>query len=65
MARWRRRFLDKGIAGLEKDAPRPGRAPIIPREAIAEIMRLTTQENQPTPRTGVCAAWRRRPASAT
>jgi transposase len=44
VARWRKRFLDKGIAGLEKDAPRPGRAPSIPREAIAEIVRLTTQE---------------------
>ena len=29
MARWRRRFLAKGLAGLEKDAPRPGRTPSI------------------------------------
>jgi hypothetical protein len=28
-ARWRKRFLKFGLAGLEKDAPRPGRAPTI------------------------------------
>ena len=26
-ARWRKRFLEMGLAGLEKDAPRPGRTP--------------------------------------
>ena len=44
VARWRKRFLDKGLAGLQKDAPRPGRTPAIDRDAIAEIVRLTTQE---------------------
>src|SRR5258708_10080508 len=43
-ARWRRRFLAKGLAGLEKDAPRPGRTPSISKEAVAEIVRKTTQE---------------------
>ena len=28
-ARWRNRFLKLGLVGLEKDAPRPGRAPTI------------------------------------
>ena len=28
-ARWRKRFLKLGLAGLEKDAPRPGRTPTI------------------------------------
>jgi hypothetical protein len=28
-ARWRGRFLKLGLAGLEKDAPRPGRTPTI------------------------------------
>jgi transposase len=28
-ARWRNRFLDLGMAGLEKDAPRAGRTPRI------------------------------------
>ena len=41
VARWRRRFVQLGIAGLEKDAPRPGRTPRLDRE---EIIRKTTQE---------------------
>ena len=28
-ARWRKRFVKLGLAGLEKDAPRPGRTPTI------------------------------------
>lgn len=44
VARWRKRFLDKGLAGLEKDAPRPGRTPSIGLDAVAEVVRLTTQE---------------------
>jgi len=28
-ARWRKRFLQLGLAGLVKDAPRPGRKPAI------------------------------------
>ena len=43
-SRWRKRFLTKGLIGLEKDAPRPGRTPSISRDAIAEIVRLTTQD---------------------
>ncbi len=41
VARWRERFLELGIQGLEKDAPRPGRTP---RLDIEEIIRKTTQE---------------------
>jgi transposase len=44
VARWRRRFIQKGIAGLEKDAPRPGRKPQISAKRVQEIVRLTTQE---------------------
>jgi transposase len=40
-ARWRARFLKYGIRGIEKDAPRPGRARTINQE---EIVRKTTQE---------------------
>ena len=43
-SRWRKRFLLKGLAGLEKDAPRPGRTPAISKEAVSEIVRRTTQE---------------------
>ena len=41
VARWRGRFLDLGVAGLEKDAPRAGRAPTVDAQ---EIIRKTTQE---------------------
>ena len=43
-ARWRKRFLTKGLAGLEKDAPRPGRAPSIAKATVDKVVRLTTQE---------------------
>ncbi len=42
-SRWRSRFLELGVAGLEEDAPRPGRTPTISRELIAEVIRLTTE----------------------
>jgi transposase len=41
VARWRARFLESGVAGIEKDAPRPGRVRQIDAE---EIVRKTTQE---------------------
>jgi transposase len=44
VARWRSRFLAKGIAGIEKAAPRPGRKPAIPVKTVLEIIRKTTQE---------------------
>ncbi len=47
VARWRLRFLQQGIAGIEKDAPRPGRKPSLPPETVQEIVRKTTQEKPP------------------
>jgi len=41
VARWRARFVKLGVAGLEKDAPRAGRAPTVDAQAI---IRKTTQE---------------------
>jgi len=46
-ARWRARFLELGVEGLEKDAPRPGRTPKISKQAVARIVRMTTQEKPP------------------
>ena len=43
-ARWRKRFLKMGLAGLEKDAPRPGRRPTITPSKVQEVVRKTTQE---------------------
>jgi transposase len=42
-ALWRGRFLDFGVQGLLKDAPRPGRTPRITAEAVAEVVSRTTQ----------------------
>ena len=43
-ARWRARFLRAGLAGLEKDAPRPGRTPSITAKMVQQVIRKTTQE---------------------
>ena len=43
-ARWRKRFLDVGLAGLAKDAPRPGRPRILGASKVEEIIYKTTQE---------------------
>jgi transposase len=43
-ALWRQRFLDGGIAGLEKDAPRSGRPRVIVASKIDEIVALTTRQ---------------------
>ena len=42
-ARWRKRFLQLGFAGLVKDAPRPGRKPAISATRKEELIRKTTQ----------------------
>jgi transposase len=41
---WRRRFVENRVAGILKDAPRPGRRARIGEEVIEEIVRKTTQE---------------------
>ena len=43
-ARWRKRFLNLGLAGLRKDAPRSGRTPVITAAKVQEVVRKTTQE---------------------
>lgn len=42
-ALWRGRFLAQGVAGLMRDAPRPGRTPTIAAETVAEVIVKTTQ----------------------
>jgi transposase len=44
-ARWRNRFLDLGLPGLDKDAPRPGRTPLITPDRVQEVIRKTTQQS--------------------
>src|SRR6516165_10503949 len=43
-ARWRKRFLEMGLTGLERDAPRPGRTPTITSAKVQEVVRKTTQQ---------------------
>lgn len=42
-SRWRRRYAERGLAGIEKDAPRPGRRPRLDPEHVARIVEWTTQ----------------------
>lgn len=47
VGRWRRRYAESGMAGIEKDAPRPGRTPSISAAKVREIVRKTTR-SKPT-----------------
>lgn len=44
VSRWRKRFLALGVAGLEKDAPRPGRKPTIGARLTKRVVTLTTRQ---------------------
>lgn len=47
VALWRDRFLERGVSGLEKDRPRPGKPKTIPKskeEAVLTLTRMTTPE---------------------
>jgi transposase len=46
-SRWRKRFLTLGVAGLEQDAPRPGRTPTITASLIRRVVNRTTQQKPP------------------
>lgn len=43
-ARWRNRFLEGGIAALEKDAPRPGRTRTITDPKVKRVVRMTLEQ---------------------
>lgn len=44
---WRERFLALRVAGLEKDAPRPGRIPSIPESKIRAVVEATLHTKPP------------------
>lgn len=44
VSRWRSRFLTLGMAGLERDAFRPGRTPKITASLARRMVRMTTQQ---------------------
>ena len=47
VARWRGRFIELGLSGIERDAPRPGRKRTISPAKIKRIVELTTQSRPP------------------
>ncbi|MEK7730616.1 MAG: IS630 family transposase, partial [Planctomycetota bacterium] len=44
---WRERFLDLRLAGLEKDAPRPGRIPSISESKVQAVVKATLHTTPP------------------
>jgi transposase len=44
VGKWRKRFVAKGLAGIEKDAPRGGRPPVTRQAMAARIIEWTTQK---------------------
>src|SRR4051812_20244045 len=44
VARWRDRFAESGVAGLERDAPRGGRPPKARDDLVRRIIEMTTQQ---------------------
>ena len=44
VVRWRSRFAHRGVAGIEKDAPRGGRKPVVRNRVARRILEKTTQE---------------------
>lgn len=47
VGRWQERYLAKGIAGLARDATRPGRKPPLSAEAIERVVDKTLHEKPP------------------
>ncbi|MGH8712125.1 MAG: IS630 family transposase [Burkholderiales bacterium] len=43
-ARWRARFIEQGLSGIERDAPRPGRKRKISAAKVKAIVQKTTEE---------------------
>src|SRR5699024_1082807 len=44
VGRWRTRYHEHGLAGIERDAPRSGRKKAIPKRTVNKVIKLTTQE---------------------
>lgn len=44
VGRWRDRYHERGLAGIEKDAPRPGRKQTVSARKVSQVIKLTTQE---------------------
>ncbi|HZY91505.1 MAG TPA: helix-turn-helix domain-containing protein [Thermoplasmata archaeon] len=47
VARWRRRFIAHGVPGITREAPRPGRPPVIPPSKVVAVLRRTMDRSPP------------------
>jgi transposase len=47
VGRWRKRFAEDRIVGIERDAPRSGRKKSIPAATVKKVIRLVTSKTQP------------------
>lgn len=47
VGRWRRRFAERGLPGIEKDKTRPGRIKAVPAAKESEIVRMTVESKPP------------------
>jgi len=47
VGRWRKRFAEKRLAGIERDAPRPGRKKSISAATVRKVIRLVTTTTPP------------------
>jgi AraC-like DNA-binding protein len=56
VGRWRARFVAQRLAGLQYDAPRPGRPPVIPAAVLHALMTLLTASVGPDGRPWSCRA---------
>src|SRR6266404_6789874 len=45
--RWRDRYIERGIAGLKRDASRPGRKKPLSAAVIARVVEMTLHEKRP------------------
>lgn len=59
VGRWRSRFAAQRTAGIEKDAPRPGRMPAITAETVTRICERRPKRNPKPLRIGVRGRWPR------
>lgn len=44
VARWRGRYIEDGLSGIEQDGTRPGRKPQISERKVKAIVKMTTQQ---------------------
>ena len=44
VARWRGRYIEDGLSGIEQDGTRPGRKPQISERKVKSIVKMTTQQ---------------------